>query len=397
MYQADERTVIILGDQKFPHGDAGGNRMEYMAKCLLHEGYQPFIVSLGKNADCDFNAEKQVFERDGILYKNYCLQEGKKGKSERYFKSGKKCAEIVNALELKPGTPIVIYTSNPVFAKQARGKIKNSKNHKYYYDIVEWVDESSFKHGKLNPRYWMFRYCFDRVYPTGSGVIAISKNIKNHFDSLGVPTVLYPICLDAGVFEREPKREYGDKLRFIYPGVPGNKEATDVMLKAILALDEDERKRVELHYTAVKETKIRSLLGDNAYVLDELKDTVTFHKWMEYEELLSLYWSVDALFMVRKNNLITKSNFPSKVPELMACGVTVIANEQGDFFEYLTDGKDAIKIDDISVESCVGAIRKMLGMTREERRALSENALKCANEKFDYRIFSKEFCDYLSR
>lgn len=395
MYVGNERTVVICGDQKFPHGDAGGNRMEYMAKCLLARGYEPFIVSLGKNLPEDRDDARGCYTRDSILYRNCVLSGGKKGKLERYFSVGKQAAQIINSLSLVSGTPIVLYTSNPVFAKKVRKKLKNSKSYRYFYDIVEWVDESSFPHGKLNPRYWVFQNCFKRVYPSGDGVIAISRNIQNHFDSLGVPTHLYPICLDQSVFARPDGRAYDGKVRFIYPGVPGNKEATDVMMEALLALTPEERARIEFHYTAVKEGRIRAILGARASLLDELKDTVTFHSWMEYEDLLRLYWSMDALLMVRKNNLITKSNFPSKVPELMACGVTVLANEQGDFFEYLRDGVDTVKIVEISVESCVEAIRKLLNMSAEERRALSENAIRCAQERFDFRRYAKPLCDFL--
>ena len=167
------------------------------------------------------------------------------------------------------------------------------------------------------------------------------------------------------------------------------------MLEALASLEPYELEKIEFHYTAVKEARIRAILGERSVLLDKLGDKVTFHSWMEYEDLLKLYWSMDALLMVRKNNLITKSNFPSKVPELMACGVTVLANEQGDFFEYLTDGVDSVKIEEISVESCAVAIRKLLNMDAESRRRLSENAVRCASEKFDYRRYSKPLCAFL--
>jgi hypothetical protein len=37
----------------------------------------------------------------------------------------------------------------------------------------------------------------------------------------------------------------------------------------------------------------------------------------------------------------------------------------------------------------------MLDMSADERRALSENAIACAMDKFDYRRFSKELAEYL--
>ena len=385
------KKVYICADRRFPHGDAGGNRIEYMAHCALAMKVQPVVISMSSNAEG--NCNKLFSNYHGIMYHNVLLRKGKLRLVQQYFYIGMQIGRVLRTLEIETGSVVIIYSSNPIFCLQVRQAIP--KHCRVVYDVVEWFDESCYKYGKLDPRFWVFQWCFNGVYPKGDGIIAISQNIERHFLSLDKKVIRFPICLDVDKFAHIERRRQNHLVRLIYPGNPQNKDDVKIMLKALLQLNTEELNHIEFHFTAVKKQTIEVLLGEDTGVLSELGDRVIFHDWMEYDELLQLYGSIDALYMLRFDNLVANSNFPSKVPELLSCGVAVIANDIGDFYEYLTDGINAIKIETNDVEGCTHAIRRYLRMDEYSKEQMSIAAIRCARERFTYLEYAQKLVTYL--
>lgn len=385
------KKIYICADRRFPHGDAGGNRIEYMARCAQSRGVQPIVISMG--TDEEGNNGELLRDYQGIMYRNVALKRGKLGFVQQYFYLGKQVGQILRTIEIEIGSVVVLYSSNPIFCTQVRKEIPD--HCKVVYDVVEWFDASCYKYGRIDPRFWVFQWCFEGVYPKGDGIIAISKNIERHFLGLNKKVIRFPICLDVDRFACVEHKTQYDRIRLIYPGNPQNKDDVRTMLKALLHLDKEDLNRIEFHFTAVKKETIKIILGEDAGVLSELRSNVVFHEWMTYDELLRLYGGMDALYMLRLDNLVTKSNFPSKVPELMSCGVTVIANDSGDFFEYLTDGIDAVKIETNDIDGCVEALKRYLSMDEAKKRQMSEAAIRCAKEKFTYLEYAQNLITYL--
>ena len=387
-----QHRVFIISDKQFPHGDAGGNRIEYMAKCFQHEEIQTIVISLGKNSDPDFDAEKGLYVADGIWYKNAIV---KKSFVSWYLLSGFKIGTIIDEFSPNENDRVVIYSTNPIFISLIRKNLKRVGA--IYYDVVEWDDENSFHYKKLDPHYWLFRWCFYGIFLNGNGIIAISKNIESFFKSKGKKTVLFPICLDSKVLSRDyDYRNTGNsKLKLIYPGNPENKDDIAKVIRAITDIVKEKGPVLELHFTAVSQNRISKLLGTQSFLLEELGSTITFHPWLEYEQLIQLYYSMDALILFRFDNQVCRSNFPSKVPELLSCGLFIIANECGDFFEYLTDKVDSLRIEGNSEEDCKNTIIQALSLSEEKKSEMSKNAILCAETKFNYKSFSKALSNFV--
>lgn len=387
-----QHRVFIISDKQFPHGDAGGNRIEYMAKCFQDEGIQTIVISLGKNSEADFDAEKNLYVTDGILYKNAIV---KKSFVSWYLLSGFKIGSIIDEFSPKENDRVVIYSTNPIFISLIRRKLKRVGA--IFYDVVEWDDENSFRYKQLDPHYWLFRWCFYSIFPKGNGIIAISKNIESFFKSKGKKTILFPICLDSKEFSRsyDFRNTDNSKLKLIYPGNPENKDDIAKVIKSVANIVNAKGPILELHFTAVSKDRISKLLGSQSNLLEQLDNTITFHPWLEYEHLIQLYYSMDALILFRFDNQVCRSNFPSKVPELLACGLFIIANECGDFFEYLTDKVDSLRIEGNSEEDCQNTILQALSLSDEKKAEMSKNAVLCAETKFNYKSFSKVLSNYV--
>lgn len=120
-------------------------------------------------------------------------------------------------------------------------------------------------------------------------------------------------------------------------------------------------------------------------IWEDVKELLVLHSWMEYSELLELYQQMDYLLIARESNRATLSNFPSKVPEMMAYGIIPVMTQVGDLPNlYLENGRDSILFDQCTVESCRDAIVQAVQMNKSERILMRENTCKKAMESFAY-------------
>lgn len=385
--------VFICADRRFPHGDAGGNRIEYYAKALQLYGYDVFIISIGKNDENLWYDELSCYIYSGLKYKNVKLNQGKRGKVDIYLTSGKKTIEILKEQNLATDDKIIIYTSNFIYAMPIK-HLAEKKGAHIIYDIVEWFDYKTYKYKQLDPRYWAFEICFKKIYPSSKNVIVISENLKNHFESQKCNTFLLPIVVDTQEHNRKISKS-DNKIRLIYPGNPEHKDNIWVVLKAFDSLSDSQKQRFEIHFTSVNKKKISDLLIENSNLIDKNEQFIEFHSWMEFDELLELYHKMDFLVLAREKNTVTTSNFPSKIPELMSCGVSVIANDVGDFPSYLSNGKDSLIYKKCDPCELCDIFMKISKMSNDEILALRSNAMLTATEKFDYRKWSDKFGRYI--
>lgn len=50
------KRLFICADRNFPRGDAGSNRILFMAKALQEKGWNVIVISTGKRNKQDYNA-----------------------------------------------------------------------------------------------------------------------------------------------------------------------------------------------------------------------------------------------------------------------------------------------------------------------------------------------------
>ena len=131
----------------------------------------------------------------------------------------------------------------------------------------------------------------------------------------------------------------------------------------------------------------------------KLERILVIHKWMKYEELISIYQQMNFLVLARDTNQMTLANFPSKIPETMAFGIVPIASKVGDYTKYyLEDSVNSIFIYGCTVQNVLESIRKALKLSEEEYFKLSKSAVKCVETRFDYHVWSgtvKEMIDQI--
>ena len=379
------KRVFICAERKYPKIEAASNRIEYNAKALQYKGYEVIVIGIGDNFERDYDEVQQKYYFNGIEYFNIKIPHSK---IKQRFNLGKATCEKLKEYRLSSDDSVILYTSNFFYAVQVTNFAFKKIKANVLFDVVEWFQPFQFKFNILNPSYWLYHVCFNYVYGSTKKVIAISENIERFFLKKGCETLCLPIITNTEDYSFHPREKSNEILNLVYPGNPDKKDSLIDMLKAISLLNDDEKKQVRFHMTGVSEEKVRSILGKEAPILDGLKENVIIHPWMDYTELMNLLSEMNLLLLARPVNKVTISNFPSKVPELLACGIAPIAVRVGDYHKYLDDGKNAILYDGCRPEDIKESILRALKLTNKELNEMSSQARLCAETVFDYRTWA---------
>lgn len=393
-----KRRLIICADRSFPRGDAGANRILFMAKALQETDWDVFVISTGRNEEKYYDSSIGYYVYEGVKYRNIDISSNRYLRMIQHnFLDGKTAVKMMKSFKVTSDDVVMLYSSLYSFSN-AVISFAYSLGCKVACDVVEWHQPFQFKGGEKGFRYKGYKRFFEELVPKTKNVIVISKCLDNHFSSLNCHTTVIPIYVDTDkrqAWNREIDNSY---LNLIYPGNPYRKDDLLSMLQAIEMLDDTEKDYVRFHLTGVNKSLLYSSIPGNESLLDALidRETVCIHSWMEYDELLKLYQKIDFALLARPTNKITEANFPSKVPELMSKGIPIITNRVGDIIQYLDDGEDSILYDDPTAEGCRDAIRRTIGLSEEERIGMSKKAYENAELKFNYHLCSGRLNKFFS-
>lgn len=384
--------VIFCAERNFPAGDAGANRILYMAKALLDGGMSVKVFAMGQNKDENWDEETGHFLYKDVPYNNvpeYRL--GKIGRIVRRIMAPSSIKKLLMQEKLGSGDKIIVYQPSKRFAETILNYVNKKTDAEVIFDIVEWHQPFQYAKGERDWRYKEEKYCFEKIYPQQKKLIVISSYLKEYFEKLGCQASVIPIYVDStdSVYKR---KKTDNRLNLIYPGNPYRKDAFSTMIQALDLLSDEERKRVVLHSTGVTKDLLLKCAEDNAELLGQMLEngTIVAHEWMDYEELMRLYQEMDFALIARDTNIVTKANYPSKVPELMNKGIPVLISRVGDIVADLIDNENAILFDPDSSEACMVAIQHALKMSDDEIMNMHNQAKLCSKSKFDYRLHIDE-------
>lgn len=258
-----KRRLIICADRSFPRGDAGANRILFMAKALQETGWDVFVISTGRNEERYYDNSIGCFVYEGVKYRNIDIS------SNRYFRmaqhnflDGKNAVKMMKSLKVTSDDLIMLYSSLYSFSN-AVISFAHSLGCKVACDIVEWHQPFQFTGGEKGFRYKGYKKFFEELVPKTKNVIAISGCLDKHFSSVGCHTTVIPIYVDTDNRIQWKREIDSNHLNLIYPGNPYKKDDLLAMLKAIEMLDGSEKKYVRFHLTGANKSLLYSSIPGN--------------------------------------------------------------------------------------------------------------------------------------
>lgn len=387
--------LFILTNDPVPFGTANANYIRNFAKAVAATSMEVIAIGMRSSSNnskfyCSDSYEKIQFwnfNESKCGGKNYLLAyfryKKKFFKALNYFKAGKDDYIVVYSTELDTAEAAIEYSLVPC-------------EHKAFCE-VEWFQPYQYKYGRLNPLYILWKIGFQYRMRKFQKAIPISKNLEKLFTKKKCNTLVVPALVDTDDMKAERKTD-NRYIHFIYPGSASDKDSFPCMMSALMRVDLEKRKRIRFHLTgSMSYEKLQNILGKDKDILKELKDNLIFHGWLLYDELMDLYRKSDFLLIARARNIVTLSNFPSKIPEMMSYGVIPVCSNVGDYTEiYLRDGIDSIQFEEDSISSCTEAICKAIEIKGSSKFVeMQKAARQTAVNKFDYRIWGKRIVEFL--
>lgn len=390
-----KKRVFICADVFFPHGEAGANRIRYLAMALGEQNADVYLLARQKEPVPGEDTASGWIDLPGFRCKPVSFGGSLPGKLRCVLFRGRSMAKELKPLHAGRDDVFLIYGKNPLFVAQVR-RFARSVGAKVFLDVVEWHQPYQYRFGRFSPVWRMIDHTFSRLAPRMDGILTVSSFLADHFRACGKPAEVFPPMTDASEYTLGSRTVCGkETLDLIYPGIPFYKEDVLVMLKGILSLPEEERGRIRLHLTGLTSGEMAAYLKDEAALLQELSGVIVYHGWLTREDLLDLYSHMDFVFFSRPVNTVTKANFPSKIPELMCRGIVPVCNKAGDFYRYLEDGSNAVLFDRDDTGACSAALSAAVHMDPAVLARMKENARACASSVFDYRVWGERLVSFL--
>lgn len=379
-----EKIFVIVTGDKYPDENAGAVRTHSFAKVFSELGFSPCVIGMGRSTSFQWS------EYDGI---SYCsLRYDRKNRVSRILGRalfGHNLKKVLNSSELSEIGGI-LYVSGGIIALRYVKRLSRRYAIPLYFDSVEWYSPSEFKMGKMSPAYVannrLNTHSVDRKFR----VFAISAFLEEHFRSRGIPTIRIPVIMDV---QKMPFREANDesteseKIRMIYAGSPGRKDRLCEMVEAIGLLSPEERRRIEFHIVGLTSDGYAKIYGE--VPPSELAESIVFEGRKPRHEVIRQVADSDFAFLLRPpEERYAKAGFPTKAVESLSVGTPMLCNFSSDLSAYLKGGENSVIIDNCTADACYQALKRILGLSREQMNRMRAEARRTAEENFDWRKYT---------
>lgn len=367
--------IVIVAYENYPDGSPGAFRVASFAGAYVDFGYDVVVIHKGESVVVKNNPQEVSFYNKNKYRKYFCFTN-----------------QVIKQLnELKETKQLEAVITFGLFRKVTRWCNK----HKVVCatDEVEWYSKEQFKHWYLSYSYWTKEREIHYLVKNKCRVICISSFLKDYFESHGSKAIQIPIVSKETVPFVERKEDLRT-INLIYAGSHLLMDNIPIVIKSLIRLSEEERKRISFTIYGLTEKAIYQFLTE-----EEIKLTKNCLKILgrrPNKEILDAYKSSHFTILLRNPLLrVNKAGFPSKIVESMRMGIPILGNYSSDLNEYLIDGKNAIIVHELSEEGIAKALCSALHLTLEQMFLLRKNAWETVRLKLQSKRFKNQFIEII--
>ena len=367
----------------FPHGSACANYIQQIANALRSRNHSVIVIGVGENRQEDYKEGKYIYEnieyfnneRQSFLENMLCYSKG-------FIEN------IISKYNITQIDYAICYSPD-YFTLRHLSQILSPRH--ISVCRVEHFQSYQYNLGKLNPKFLVFSLGVKFLHKTIRNSIPISSYIEKMDRKAGCRTLLLPPLVDENKVSAASSNEVGTSINFIYAGLKQTDYEDDIALslKAFDLLEDELLKKIKLHFTGITEAIFRERFAIDKNKYSRVLRQCSFHGWLDYGKLMALYSNMHYLVLARKDNEITRANFPSKIPELMAYGVVPVCTRAGDYTDvYLKDGVNSFVSSENDVESFSQCLHRACTIQESDFKTMCQQAKKMVGDCFDYRVWA---------
>ena len=378
------KRIIFVMPNAFPTGTAMAARIRALAKLFSEIGYETDVLC-EKNTDANCKMYGEIFSLDGnfsgskkllVLPRKYC-------KMLDFLLSNKKYDFIVSCSMFDRFGMV----------------IKIAKQHcvPVILESCEWFDVKGFARGKLDIRYYQFKFAFKYQFPKADGVIAISRLLEKYYLERGLNVIRIPGIHEVYDKEFRIETRNDDKIRILFAGnIFGGKEQLSELLIAMAQTDLC-GKGVILNIDGPSWDEMRkSIDAEATEALKKLGSSVICHGSVPQSEMAKICCDNDFGVFFRPNRRSSHAGFPTKLGEYLSAGTPVITNDTGDISLVIDNYKNGIVLKECTVDSIKDTLMYIVKMNSSDYKQMRQNARHSAENKLDYSCYLNEMSIFLN-
>lgn len=387
----NKNWIAYVGPFNFPWGQAGSRRVYGNAKSFMELGYDVLVCTESEQNHI-IAYEHNKIANTTLSYIGLASREQNNPlvlKALHYLlKWGKQTVKWLDQQQQKPQY-VVVYGGYTAYAYHLQRWCKVN-NIPIIIDLVEWYSPDQLG-GRFSPFYLSANIAFHYLYPKFDGIIAISRFLENNFLNKAPVIVVPPTYSFDDNTNVDLMASIGKNLKLIYAGTPGTKDILDVVIQAILDLNQ-EGYQITL-----------TLLGPSVQLVKQIANLETLPQEIialgkvEQNEVKHYLQSADFSILIRPLLRFTNAGFPTKFVESLSACLPVIANISSDLDEYLFDGKNGFILKQPSYIEIKQTLQKAALLSEIEKKVMKENALISAQQYFCYKRFAPVFKEFFKQ
>lgn len=240
--------------------------------------------------------------------------------------------------------------------------------------IVKETCEHPSALGNVNSRWHKFCKWFEYnfVMPQYDGFIAISRDLKKFVDkykSKKAKCIIVPILVDdpfEDINKSEIKRYFNEPYIIHTGTMYEQKDSISKILRAFAQFKRETGYACKLVFTgphANSKCEYLSLIKS----LGIEKDVILLGM-VDSKKVVELQYHATMTIIYKSDNLQTRNCFPTKLGEMLICGIPVITTTVGDANYYLENGRSAFIFEPDDEETLVKYIKYIFSNTNEAHK-----------------------------
>jgi colanic acid biosynthesis glycosyl transferase WcaI len=395
--------VGLLTQYYPPEMGAPQARLSFIAQRLTERGHEVIVLTAMPNYP-----QGRVFTGYGGVFRHDEVDGVRVVRTYVYAATGIGVARMFNYLSFTVSSAIIgtfklprldylLTECPPLFLGFSGYVLSRFKGARWIFNVSDlWVDSAvrlgALREGRtLRIAKALERFCYRKAWRvTGQsreiirGIQANRAETRTYHLSNGVVTESFSPALRSPEVRRELAED--SSVIAIYAGLHGYAQGLGQVLQAAARTKELEKLRIVL----IGEGPEKPALLEQAKAAG--LTNVSFRDPVAREAVPALLASADIAIVPLKETLF--GAVPSKIYEAMASGLPIVLAAAGEAADIVNESQAGIVVPPGDAQALAKALRK-LTMDASLRRQMGEAGVNAAKTRFDRRVITDEFIDYL--
>lgn len=403
-------NIVIICHYFHPEIGAPSARLYEMAKHWVREGHQVQVVTCFPNHPTGIIPEKYRGKRyieetvDGIkVHRNFVYATPNKGFLKKTLGHISFMFSSVLFSINKIERPDLIITSSPTFFSIYSGLFfRRVKKVPFVLEIRDLWPAAIVELGVLKNK--LIIKILEKIelgfYRKSNSLVMVTNSFKQNLINRGIPEEKIEVLTNGYeeelYFKREEdielSKEYkiGNKFVVEYVGAHGISQALD---KIILVADKL-KSYPDIVFLFVGEGAEKDKLQE---MTDNLKlNNIIFVDSQPKKEIPRFYSVADVCLISLKKIDLFQTFIPSKMFEIMGCGVPLVASVEGEAAEILKESGAAIVTGCEDVEAIAGAILKLKNSPSLSLE-MAKSGMEFVKQRYSRRIIAENYIHVLEK